>query len=181
MAGDHNLSFLQKYFKVVLNKKYYLSPGLHKTISDERSKTTVHHMGNGEDVNDTRHDSALLSINQSEPRPRAMNFWPLLCPWWSGGGSSQQSYCNISTGLQSENRAACRPSPSWKISFNTRLKLSLEGILFEPATSDRELISRQNLPYHCIDGSYHRVPFTINIMISQVKSYNLILKFLMKT
>ena len=64
MVEDHNLSFLQKFFQVVLNKKIILSPGLHKTISDKRSKTIVHHMGNAEYVDDTRHDSALLSINQ---------------------------------------------------------------------------------------------------------------------
>ena len=121
MVEDHNLSFLQKFFQVVLNKKIILSPGLHKTISDKRSKTIVHHMGNAEDVDDTRHDSALLSINQSEPRPRAMNFWPLPCSWESEEGSSQQSYCNISIGPQSGSRAACRPSPSCKISFSTRM------------------------------------------------------------
>ena len=36
---------------------------------------------------------------------------------------------------------------------------------------------RQNLPYHCIDRSYHRVPFTMKIKIKAnfiVKSYNLL-------
>ena len=45
-----------------LNIKNYLPPGLHVTISDEKFKTCVHGDGDGEDVDNTCHNSALLGI-----------------------------------------------------------------------------------------------------------------------